>query len=296
MQEQDLYEVLNLLYQRFDSFLVLWGIYTTVIIGLIASLISFPKHISSNLVRIIIIIGFSIFAYANHRALKVVNTERCYLNKEAYNIVVELEKDSGVNRKIYQLVESKEMLVSKDLFRYHLAMDVLVIMLIWLLPKALVALKPFKSISDTTVHIRGSKLPNPKISWNQSSKIWILVEQVNVGIASKELSKVVGIEIPKGFKFDLSTIPRFLWALIAPFELSIIAPLVHDFLYVNKGNLEINEQNLIAISKNSQTIKISRLETDSIFLSHMKQEGVGFIKRWVAYIGVRLFGGIFWKD
>lgn len=296
MQQQDLYEVLNLLYQRFDSFQVLWGIYTTVAIGLVAALISFPKHVSSIFARIIIIIGFCIFARANHNTLKLVNQERNYLYKEAGNIVIELEKKSKYNREIYQLVQNKTVLKGEDLSLFHFIMDALVMLLIWFVPKTLIALKPYKSISETTVNIRGSKLPNPKISWNQLSKIWILEEQVQVDISSKQLSRVVGIEIPKGFKFDLSTIPRFLWAIIAPFELSIIAPLVHDFIYVHKGNLLINEQNILTISNNEQNVKVSRLETDSIFLNHMKLEGVTFIKRWIAYFGVRLFGGFFWKD
>jgi hypothetical protein len=142
-------------------------------------------------------------------------------------------------------------------------------------------------------------LPDPKISWNQLSKIWILEEEVNVNIKSKQASKVVGVKIPKGFKFDLSTIPRFLWGFVAPFELSIIAPLVHDFLYVNKGKLTINNQNMLSLANDSEegkTPRISRHEADSIFLEHMKLEGVGFLKRWIAYFGVRLIGGIFWKE
>lgn len=299
MQQQDLHEVLGLLYNRFDSFQVLWSIYTTVAIGLVAAMISFPKHVSSTLARIIVITGFSIFAYANYGALDLVNNERNYLQQEAEAIAVELQMTSGQERNIYTLVQEKKMLGEKELLLFHLIMDGLVILLIWFVPKALVALRPFKSISDTRIQIKGSKLPDPKISWNQLSKIWILEEQVNVDIDSRQLAKAVGVEIPKGFKFDLSTIPRFLWGFIAPFELSIIAPLVHDFLYVNKGKLTINDQNLLCVSEEGDEgikVQISRLETDSIFLEHMKQEGVGFVKRWMAYFGVRLIGGIFWKD
>ena len=39
------------------------------------------------------------------------------------------------------------------------------------------------------------------------------------------------ITVPAGFEFDLSSVPRIFWSLIAPFELSIAAPLLHDFLY-----------------------------------------------------------------
>lgn len=294
MDKKDLYEVLNLLYDRFDSFQVIWGIYTTVALGLIAALISFPKHISSVLARLIIIIGFLFFAQANYNALDLINNERHYLYSEAHSIVDELCNKSNDNRKIYQMVYEKKILSSSDLFWFHLLMNGLVLIMIWFVPKVLIALKPYKSISEQKIKIKGSKLPNPKISWNQLSKIWILEEEVSVIINSNELSKPTGIKIPVGFQFDLSTIPRFLWSIIAPFELSIIAPLVHDFIYVNKGNLSINE-NKIVIKSNNNNFNLSRLEADSIFLDHMKQEGIGFIKRWFAYFGVRLFGGIFWK-
>ncbi len=301
MQHQDLYEVLDLIYNRFDSFQVLWSIYATVVIGLVAAMISFPQHISSTLARVIIIIGFSVFAYANWGTLSQVNEERRALYLEANNIVTELQQDAGTGRSLYALVVGKEVVHKKILTIFHGILDGLMILLIWFVPKTLVALRPFKSISETVVHIKGSKLPDPKISWNQLSKIWILEEEVNVDINSQQASGAVGVKIPKGFKFDLSTIPRFLWGFVAPFELSIIAPLVHDFLYVNKGKLTVDAQKMLRLSTETTetegtTVYISRHEADSIFLEHMKMEGVGFFKRWVAYFGVRLIGGIFWKE
>lgn len=299
MQNEDLYQVLDLIYNRFDAFQVLWSIYTTVVIGLIAAMISFPKHVSSSLARVIVIIGFAVFAYANYGALNLVRNERVMLCEEAKAIANELKADSTDKRAIYTLVTEKDILTNKKLLLFHGTMDFLVILLIWFVPKTLIALRPFKSISETRIYIKGSKLPDPKISWNQLSKIWILEEEVNVNINSKQASKVVGVKIPKGFKFDLSTIPRFLWGFVAPFELSIIAPLVHDFLYVNKGKLKINNQKMLSLANDSEEgeiIHISRHEADSIFLEHMKLEGVGFLKRWIAYFGVRLIGGIFWKE
>jgi hypothetical protein len=46
------------------------------------------------------------------------------------------------------------------------------------------------------------------------------------------------IQIPAGFVFDLASVPRVLWWLIAPFELSIVAPLIHDWLYRVEGARE----------------------------------------------------------
>ena len=71
---------------------------------------------------------------------------------------------------------------------------------------------------------------------------------------------------------------------------------MHDFIYVNKCKLTTDDNNMIIKSSIDSNFKLSRLEADSIFLDHMKQEGIGFLKRWIAYYGVRFFGGIFWKD
>ena len=42
------------------------------------------------------------------------------------------------------------------------------------------------------------------------------------------------ITIPKGFKTDLSSIPKILWGLFPPFGNFLLAALVHDYLYVTK--------------------------------------------------------------
>ena len=83
------------------------------------------------------------------------------------------------------------------------------------------------------------------------------------------------IIVPKGFLFDLASIPRVIWALIAPFELSISAPLIHDWLYTNPAGQ-------------------SREEVDKLFLAIMEEEAVPSWRRVPAYLAVRLFGGRFW--
>lgn len=85
------------------------------------------------------------------------------------------------------------------------------------------------------------------------------------------------IVIPDGFTFDLASVPRALWSLIAPFELSILAPLVHDFLY--RGNDE----------------RYSRNEADDLFRDLMEREGVPWWRRWAAYAAVVRYGAEFWR-
>lgn len=42
------------------------------------------------------------------------------------------------------------------------------------------------------------------------------------------------ITIPKGFEWDLASVPRFLWWLMSPDVDSEIAYLIHDYLYINQ--------------------------------------------------------------
>ena len=89
------------------------------------------------------------------------------------------------------------------------------------------------------------------------------------------------IKIPAGFEFDLASIPRPLWNVGAPFELSLTAPLIHDYLYRHGGWL-----------RNGRWY--TRKETDDLFNEIMKDEGVAAWRRVVAYRAVRLFGGSSW--
>lgn len=78
-----------------------------------------------------------------------------------------------------------------------------------------------------------------------------------------------------GFRFDLASIPRVLWWLVAPFELSIAAPLVHDHGYRHAW--------------------ASRREIDRLFRVVMRLEGVGWVRRWAAWLAVRGFGWLAWR-
>jgi len=306
-------DLLNLFYQRFDSFQTLWTIYSTVIFGILAALISFPKHLNSKLTRIVFIIGFVALSQANLGALLGVQEDRIHLLSELKDknncgpielimpssYVKELFKKKNANKKSYGIntLVCEKKIQSKNLIAlFHRFLDVLMVLLIWILPKSLIRIQLFKSISNLTIKIRGSNLPNPIISWDQENRIWVLEENIQVDIQVKGQSNSYQLQIPEKFHFDLATIPRFLWVLIAPFELSIIAPLVHDFLYIKKGQLYIDQNHQITSKQTDTSISISRLETDHIFLDHMKQEGIGKIKRYLCYYGVRWFGGMFWKE
>ena len=87
--------------------------------------------------------------------------------------------------------------------------------------------------------------------------------------------------------FDLSSIPRLFWPVIAPFELSITAPLVHDFLYAHGGEPPPGSV--------SPPRTYTRRETDRIFRVIMRAEGVAAWRRILGYAAVRLFGRSAWR-
>ena len=108
------------------------------------------------------------------------------------------------------------------------------------------------------------------VSYNVAEGYWILLEDFFYTDSNYH------VRVPAGFKFDLASIPRFFWRLIAPFELSIAAPLVHDYLYRNSGYVP--------------TGNFSRSDADWIFLQIMREEKVPAWRRWSAYFAVRIFG------
>ncbi|MEM7714145.1 MAG: DUF1353 domain-containing protein [Cyanobacteria bacterium P01_A01_bin.68] len=149
-----------------------------------------------------------------------------------------------------------------------------------------------------------SNLPRAKVSYNPQNNVWTLEEEYCYFDEIKQ-SKLV---LHKGFEFDLSSIPRAFWRMVAIHELSIEAPLVHDFMYMSKGG-ERNHYfekkgkffcknkifKEILASIESLGKPYSRKEADDLFLKMMEEAGVSKWRKWFGYIGVRLFGGLYWK-
>ena len=80
-----------------------------------------------------------------------------------------------------------------------------------------------------SISIENSKLADPIIKYDEQRKVWILTETYTYQ------SEGFRIIIKEGFEFDLASVPRAFWWAISPFDLSITAPLIHDFLYIHRG-------------------------------------------------------------
>ena len=120
-------------------------------------------------------------------------------------------------------------------------------------------------------------LPEPVVSYDERSATWLLERGYSV-IALDCL-----LRVPVGFRTDLASIPRWLWPIVAPFELSLAAPIVHDFLYSHGGRTHV------------LSVTLDRPTVDRIFYELMRRDGVWWWRRALAYRAVRLFGAKHWK-
>ncbi|MGI8885796.1 MAG: DUF1353 domain-containing protein [Gaiellaceae bacterium] len=130
------------------------------------------------------------------------------------------------------------------------------------------------------VVVAESRLPAPSVTYLGDGR-WRL-EQAYV-----QRDRDTTITAPAGFEFDLSSVPRIFWSLIAPFELSIAAPLLHDFLYRHGGKLPAGAV--------SPPRAYTRAEADRMFREIMRAEGVSAWRRALGYATTRVFGRSAWR-
>ena len=131
------------------------------------------------------------------------------------------------------------------------------------------------------VEIAGSQLPPPLLTYVGEGQ-WQLEASYTYHDGE------TAITVPADFRFDLSSVPRLFWSLIAPFELSIVAPLLHDFLYRCGGRPPGGSVD--------PPRTYNRREVDGMFRTIMEAEGVSAWRRTLAYLAVRAFGHSAWHD
>jgi hypothetical protein len=62
---------------------------------------------------------------------------------------------------------------------------------------------------------------------DKSSKYWKIQEPLTITLSNGKI-----INIGKGFYYDMSTVPKWLWSIVRPFNDGLFGYLVHDRLYV----------------------------------------------------------------
>ena len=132
-------------------------------------------------------------------------------------------------------------------------------------------------LDRATVALPASGLPAPVVSYLTRARCWRLERPYTYA------EDGLRITVPAGFHFDLASVPRPFWWLIAPFELSVAAPLLHDFLYRYAGRPPAGSV--------EPPRSFSREEADRLFRRVMEREGVPGWRRAAAFWAVRAFGG-----
>lgn len=114
-------------------------------------------------------------------------------------------------------------------------------------------------------------------TWGQKKGLWELGE--NYAVQMREPEGNVIFRIDQGYLYNLASVPRPIWPLINPFELSTLAPLIHDFLYDHEG---VCPEWTVTPYRT-----FTRQEADLIFYALMKREHIPAWRRDPAYVAVR---------
>ena len=138
-----------------------------------------------------------------------------------------------------------------------------------------------RELQHESIHVAESTLPAPVVTYIGPGNVWRLEEEYPYQDGGNLIT------VPEGFKFDLASIPRAFWWLISPFELSIAAPLLHDFLYAYRGDPPAGSIEPPRV--------YTRKQADQLFRAVMKIEGVAAWRRGPAYAAVRSFGWLGWR-
>ena len=85
------------------------------------------------------------------------------------------------------------------------------------------------------------------------------------------------VTVTDGFLTDGASIPKYLWGIVgSPFEgLYTEAAVIHDGLYGSH--------------------RLTKKQSDNLFLEMMKSSGVSWHKRYLMYYAVKYFGGSSWN-
>lgn len=103
-----------------------------------------------------------------------------------------------------------------------------------------------------------------------------------------KINKNNKITVPKGFKTDLASVPRFGWIFVAPFDIAR-AGVVHDYLYYCIRQYRAN----LGTDQDIVLVENAKVAADKVFKEAMdvSADHVSNWKKWIAWKAVALFGG-----
>ena len=93
--------------------------------------------------------------------------------------------------------------------------------------------------------------------------------------------------IPKGFKFDGASIPKFLHTFLSPVGVLLMGGLVHDYAYKYQTLLKNNKKDTMGV--------ITQKRADEIFRDIGIEVNGFFLMNQLAYLSLRLGGFMAWN-
>lgn len=118
--------------------------------------------------------------------------------------------------------------------------------------------------------------------WDEGVDLWRLADDERIYTARPG----VAVKIPADTTTDLGSVPRPLWLVIAPHELSTTAVVLHDWLYRHGGQPD-------RVSPEGTTW--TRKQADRELIYHAIAGGVPVWRAVVAYYAVRVWGWLGWQ-
>jgi len=94
-------------------------------------------------------------------------------------------------------------------------------------------------------------------------------EDPTVGVVLEDFT-THGVTVPKGFRFDGASAPRFFWSIIPPMRETTKASCVHDYLCKTAASKE------------------DRLIADKLFYKMLREAKLGIVRSTIGFIGVRI--------
>jgi len=107
---------------------------------------------------------------------------------------------------------------------------------------------------------------------DKSGKYWKIQQPLTVQLSNGEI-----INIPKGFVYDMSTVPKWLWSFVRPVNDGLFGYLVHDVLYINKVK------------------GMTRKQADKEMLFWTSITNSNKFDNYLRYYIVRLLGWLWWR-
>lgn len=109
----------------------------------------------------------------------------------------------------------------------------------------------------------------------KSKKYWKLTQPITIELSTGKI-----ISVPIGFEYDMSSVPKWLWSFLRPFNDALLGYLIHDYLYIKKDKHDL-----------------SRKECDKEMLLWCNiTNPKGKFDNKLRYVFVRLFGWLYWYN